>query len=110
MWFWKDKGSAFTGRYISLIQQIGIWGLILKELFGIELITVGKWLIVLVIGNMIIDISFGLFDIISGWYKFRAYFLGVSKKENPIGWANMETQRRICKALKIEDAYDKDWK
>ncbi len=108
-WFYKDSGASLTGRYVSLFTQIGMWGMIIKVLFGVELLIVGKWLVILVLINIVSDFVVGIIYIFSGLWKYRLYLLGTTKDKNPVGWANMETLKRICKRLGIKDAFEEKW-
>ena len=41
-WFYKNIGAGFTGSYVSLITQIGLWGAIIKIIWNIDLSLLSK--------------------------------------------------------------------
>jgi hypothetical protein len=63
-WYYKGVGATFTGNYISLVQSVGNWGMILAVLFKFDLSKTGKWLILFIILNITLDL-------LAGWLKLK---------------------------------------
>ena len=104
-WFIKDEGANFTGKYVSLVTQIGMWGMIIKILFNVELNVVGKWLIILIVINIASDFIVGVISIISGLYNYRLNLRSKNKTMNPVSYETIETLKSICGKLGIEHSF-----
>jgi phosphatidylglycerophosphate synthase len=105
IWTLKDMGAGFTGRYISLITTIGIWGMIFKILFGMEIEVLGQWLILAIVANILLDIWVGHQYIKSGLLEYSRNY-EIKKKHLSPQWVELiSTLKKICKKLGIDDDF-----
>jgi hypothetical protein len=82
-WTIHDAGAGFTGRYISLIQSVGMWGVIVKILFNLEISQMGKWLIALICVNIVLDTIVGYFYKKSGLLEYSSHYSSKKQYANP---------------------------
>jgi len=101
IWFFKGQGALLTGNYISLIQSVGNWGVILTILFKWDIAKVGKWIILLIIINISLDLIAGYFYIKSGLKEYEGRYMAKSHYISP-QWVELEeTLKETNKALKV---------
>jgi hypothetical protein len=104
-WFYKSQGANMTGNYKSLIQNVGSWGVIFAILFKFDLTRIGKWVVILVIIDVLGDILVGWLRVKYQIIRYESNFVSKNGNINPCFREQMETDREICKALGVKDHY-----